>query len=130
AAPRPAAFPHAIPLPGGAAEVFGGLAYRPYQGWFIAFLAEAYRLKGDQDQASELAGKAFQIGSDSHVWVVTGWARHSFGRIALSCGDLAEAEKQLSEALRIFDSITSRYEMASLHMAPPSLGPPTPPPPP
>jgi DNA-binding NtrC family response regulator/tetratricopeptide (TPR) repeat protein/ABC-type dipeptide/oligopeptide/nickel transport system ATPase component len=106
----------AIPLLERAAAMFGRLGYRPYQGWFTAFLAEAYRIKGDQDQASELAGKAFQIGSDSRVWVVTGWARHSFGRIALCCGDLAEAEKQLLEALRIFDSIQSRYEMACAHM--------------
>jgi transcriptional regulator with AAA-type ATPase domain/tetratricopeptide (TPR) repeat protein/ABC-type dipeptide/oligopeptide/nickel transport system ATPase component len=109
-------FAHAIPFLERAAKQFGQWGYRPYQGWFSAFLAEAYRLKGELDQAWEVASKALQIGSDSQVWVVMGWARHSLGRIAHGRGALSEAAKQLDEALRIFETIQSRYETGCTHM--------------
>jgi tetratricopeptide (TPR) repeat protein len=109
-------FAHAIPLLERAARQFGQWGYRPYQGWFSAFLGEAYRLKGELDQAWEVASKALQIGSDSRVWVVMGWARHSLGRIAQARGAFSEADEHLAEALRIFETIQSRYETGCTHM--------------
>jgi tetratricopeptide (TPR) repeat protein len=106
----------AISLLERAAGQFGRFGYRPLQGWFTAFLAEAYRSSGQLDVAREVATKALQIATDSGVRVATGWARLSLGRIANATGAHAEAESHLKAALRTFASTQSRSEMGRTQM--------------
>jgi tetratricopeptide (TPR) repeat protein len=106
----------AISLLERAAGQFGRFGYRPLQGWFTAFLAEAYRSSGQLDVAREVATKALQIATDSRVRVATGWARLSLGRIANATGAHAEAESHLKAALRTFASTQSRSEMGRTQM--------------
>ena len=98
----------AISLLERAAGQFGRFGYRPLQGWFTAFLAEAYRISGQLDVARELAAQALQIATDSRVRVATGWAHLSLGRIANATRAHAEAEAHLKVALDTFASIQSR----------------------
>ncbi len=106
----------AIPLLEQATKQFARIGYRPFQAWFSAFLAEAYRLNGEFDRAIELASKALDIAEQARVGVAVGWARHCLGKIARLRGELAEAEAHLEEAHRTFDTIQSRYEMGRTEM--------------
>lgn len=106
----------AISLLERAAGQFGRFGYRPLQGWFTAFLAEAYRISGQLDVAREVATKALQIATDSRMRVAIGWARLSLGRIAIATGAHAEAETHLKAALRNFASTQSRSEMGRTQM--------------
>jgi Flp pilus assembly protein TadD len=99
-----------------AAGQFGRFGYRPLQGWFTAFLAEAYRISGQLDVAREVATKALQIATDSRLRVVIGWARLSLGRTAIATGAHAEAETHLKAALSNFASTPSRSEMGRTQM--------------
>ena len=102
----------AIPLLEGSVKLFAQWGYRALQGWFGAFLAEAFRAKGDLERALEYAGRALQIGTDAGIAVVRGWAQHSLGRISQGRNSLTEAADWLDLALETFGSIHSRYEMA------------------
>jgi DNA-binding NtrC family response regulator/tetratricopeptide (TPR) repeat protein len=106
----------AIPLLEQVAAQFSRFGYRPLQGWFTAFLAEAYRISGQFDVAREVATKSLQIATDSQVGVATGWARLSLGRIANATRAHAEAESHLKTALDTFAGIQSRYEMGRTQM--------------
>ena len=106
----------AISLLERAAGQFGRFGYRPLQGWFTAFLADAYRIGGQLDVAREVATKALQIATDSRVRIATGWARRSLGRIANATGAHEEAEAHLREALKTFASTQTRSEMGRTEM--------------
>ena len=106
----------AISLLERAAGQFGRFGYRPFQGWFTAFLAEAYRIGGQLDLARDVALKSLQIATDARVQVATGWARLSLGRIANAECAHAEAEGHLKDALGTFASIQSRYETGRTQM--------------
>ncbi|MGH7303510.1 MAG: ATP-binding protein, partial [Candidatus Rokuibacteriota bacterium] len=95
-----------------AVKLFAQFGYRPLQGWFTAFLAEAYRLEGQPELARDAARKSLQIATDARVRVAEGWARLVLGRIAIGAGAHGEAEEHLREALAAFDAVHSRYEMA------------------
>jgi tetratricopeptide (TPR) repeat protein len=106
----------AIPLLEQVAAEFSRFGYRPLQGWFTAFLAEAYRIGGQFDVAREVATKSMQIATDSNVRVAIGWARLSLGRIANAMRVHAEAESHLRTALDTFAGIQSKYEMGRTQM--------------
>jgi tetratricopeptide (TPR) repeat protein len=96
--------------------MLGKLGYRPLQGWFAAFLAEAHRLEGQLDLARDVARKSLQIATDAQVRVAEGWARLALGRIAIDAGAHAEAEEHLGGAQASFEAVHSRYELARARM--------------
>jgi len=102
----------AIPLLEDSVRQFAQWRYRVLEGWFGAFLAEAFREKGQLDSGLEFARRALQIATDAGIDVVSGWARSSLGRIAQVRGALTEAEDWFNQALESFNAMGSRYEMA------------------
>jgi transcriptional regulator with AAA-type ATPase domain/tetratricopeptide (TPR) repeat protein len=99
-----------------AVKLLAQLGYRPLQGWFTAFLAEAYRLEGQPELARNAARKGLQVAADSRVRVAEGWARLGLGRIAIGAGAHAEAEEHLREARAAFEAVHSRYELGRTGM--------------
>jgi len=97
-------------------KLFGQFGYRPLQGWFTAFLAEAHRLEGQLDLARDVARRSLQIATDAHVRVAEGWAKLVLGRIAIDAGAHADAEQHLGSALAAFEGAHSRYEMGRTQM--------------
>jgi tetratricopeptide (TPR) repeat protein len=97
-------------------KLLAQLGYRPLQGWFTAFLAEAYRLEGQPELARNAARKGLQVAADSRVRVAEGWARLGLGRIAIGAGAHAEAEEHLREARAAFEAVHSRYELGRTGM--------------
>jgi tetratricopeptide (TPR) repeat protein len=97
-------------------RLLGQFGYRPLQGWFLAFLAEAHRLEGQLDLARDVANKSLQIAADAQVRVAEGWARLALGRIAIDAGAHAEAEAHLEAARASFEAVHSRYELARTQM--------------
>jgi transcriptional regulator with AAA-type ATPase domain/tetratricopeptide (TPR) repeat protein len=104
-----AALEQAIPL----VRRFG---LRAYEGWFTAFLAEAYRLLGHLERAEVLSASACEIATEANFPVALGWAQLSLGRIAAARNDLMAAAARLDEALATFTTTHSRYECARTHM--------------
>jgi tetratricopeptide (TPR) repeat protein len=99
-----------------AVKLLAQFGYRPFQGWFTAFLAEAHRLDGQPELARDVARKSLQIAADSRVRVAEGWARLALGRIAIGAGAHGEAEEHLREALATFVAVHSRYELGRTQM--------------
>ncbi|MGH7320894.1 MAG: sigma 54-interacting transcriptional regulator [Candidatus Rokuibacteriota bacterium] len=86
------------------------------QGWFTAYLADAYRLGRQHGTARELAGQAATLTRDARSVYGSGLARRVQGRIALDLGDLSEAEARLNEALDLFGSVPARHDVARTHL--------------
>jgi len=104
-----AALEQAIPL----VQRFG---LRAYEGWFTAFLAEAYRLAGRLERAEVLSSSALQIATEASFPLAVAWAQLSLGRIAAARHDLPAATARLDEALAAFTTTHSHYERARTHM--------------
>src|SRR4030095_902242 len=86
-------------------RLLGQFGYRPLQGWFLAFLAEAHRLEGQLDLARDVANKSLQIATDAQVRVAEGWARLPRGGVAIDAGAHAEAEEHLAAARAAFAAV-------------------------
>jgi tetratricopeptide (TPR) repeat protein len=94
-----------------AVERFERFGYRPLQAWFAAFLAEAYRLDGRSEPARRAAEESLAIALETAVPPAAGWAWLVLGRLANDAGRHAEAEGHLREALAVFTSTHSQYEI-------------------
>jgi len=89
---------------------------KAFEGWFTTFLAEANRLEGRLDRASELAETGLRIATEASFCVAVGWAQLSLGRTAAARHDLPAATSWLDTALTTFTAAHSRYECARTHM--------------
>jgi class 3 adenylate cyclase/tetratricopeptide (TPR) repeat protein len=85
---------------------------RQLQGWFSAFLAEAYLRSGRPGEASTLAEQALAVTRETRFWYGVGLAQRSVGMIARELGRLAEAEEHLREAVEGFRSHRVPFEVA------------------
>jgi class 3 adenylate cyclase/tetratricopeptide (TPR) repeat protein len=85
---------------------------RQLQGWFSAFLAEAYLRSGRSGEASTLAQQALAVTREARFWYGVGLAQRSVGMIARELGKLAEAEESLREAIEGFRAHRVPFEVA------------------
>ncbi len=106
----------AIPLLEQAVQDMNRLHYRQVEGWFTAYLSEAYLLTGQHEKAREIGRQALEIARGVRFSYAVGLAQSALGRIALASGDRTEAETNLHDALQTFDSIQARYELARTHL--------------
>jgi tetratricopeptide (TPR) repeat protein len=85
-------------------------------GLFTVLLGEAQRATSELDRAAMLAREGLEITSRTHWPFGVGWAHRVLGRIAQAEGDLREGETRLREALRAFESMEGRYDVARAHL--------------
>ena len=97
-------------------ESMSRFGFRSMQSWSQALLAEAHRMLDNLARARELASQALDISQDIKYWYGVGVAQHTLGRIALSEGSLADAERFLHEAQQTFATIQCRYWVARNHL--------------
>jgi tetratricopeptide (TPR) repeat protein len=97
-------------------ESLSRFGFRSMQSWSQAMLAEAHRMLDNLARAHELASQALDISQDIKYWFGVGVAQHTLGRIALSEGSLADAERFLHEAQQTFATIQCRYWVARNHL--------------
>ena len=102
----------AIPVLEAAALQHGAFPFPQFQGWFTAFLAEAYRLDGQLERAHATAREALEITRASRSLYGVGLALRALGRIQLAAGTPVEALATLEEALRTFEDMQGRYDAA------------------
>lgn len=98
----------AIPLLEAAVLQFGQYEFRPLEGWFTIFLAEAYLLKGDIAKARDLSLHGLPVARGAKFIYAVGWAQRALGRIARVSGTPSEAEGHFKEALGTFESTQAR----------------------
>jgi tetratricopeptide (TPR) repeat protein len=79
---------------------------------FTIFLAEADRLLGRTDRASDRARHGLDVATRSEAGLAIGWAQRILGRIAMARGALDAAGTHLKESRRVFESIEARHEVA------------------
>ncbi|HWM90071.1 MAG TPA: adenylate/guanylate cyclase domain-containing protein [Thermoanaerobaculia bacterium] len=89
---------------------------RQLQGWFSAFLADAYLRASRPAEGGEMARQALEVTQGSRFWYGAGLARRVLGRIACTLGHHAEAEDHLREALEGFRSLGVPFEVARTHL--------------
>ncbi len=106
----------AIPLLEGSVERLGQFRYRPFQGWFSVFLAEAVRQERHVERARDLAMQGLVVTRDANFRTGIGWAQQALGRIAHDRGDFDAAATHLAAALGIFTASHSRYELGRTHL--------------
>ena len=106
----------AIPLLERSVEQLARFRYRPFQGWFSVFLAEACRRERRLERAEDLALQGLVITRDANFRTGFGWAQQALGRIAESRGAFAEAEARLTAARETFTATRSRYELARTYL--------------
>ena len=95
----------AIPSLEAAVQQHGAFPFPQFQGWFTAFLAEAYRLDGQLERAHATAREALEITRASRSLYGVGLALRALGRIQLAAGRPAEALATLEEALGTFEGM-------------------------
>ena len=102
----------AIPLLEQSVEQLGQFRFPQFQGWFMAYLADAYSLNHRTELASNLASRALGITRASGFLYGVGCAKRALGRIALRQAKLDDAEATLREAANTFASVHARHEVA------------------
>lgn len=102
----------ALPLLERAVEQIGQFEFRPLQGWFTAFLAEAWLARGELERARAQATRALELTRDAQFVYGSGWAQRTLGRIATAEGAHAEARRYLDQAGATFESLHARYDVA------------------
>ena len=83
-----------------------------FQGWFTAFLADAYRLDGQLERAHATAREALDVCRAAGSPYGVGMALRALGRLQLAAGTPAEAMATLQEAVATFEAIRARYDTA------------------
>ena len=106
----------AIPPLESSVQRLGQFRYRPFQGWFSVFLAEAVRQERRVERAWDLAMQGLVVTRDANFRTGIGWAEQALGRIAQDRGDLDAAAAHLDAALGIFTASHSRYELGRTHL--------------
>jgi class 3 adenylate cyclase/tetratricopeptide (TPR) repeat protein len=106
----------ALPLLEQAVQRFVQFQFRPFAGWFMALLAEAYRCTQRLDQAQESAQQGLDIARAAHHGYGIGWAQRALGRAAQDRGLRTEAASYLQEALQTFVSIQMPFEAGRSHL--------------
>jgi tetratricopeptide (TPR) repeat protein len=108
---------HAIPVLEQAVQQLGQFRFRQLQGWFTAWLSEAYLLNGQIEKARELAVEGLELTRKIKYWWGVGLAQRALGRIAQASGALSDTETHLTEALQAFALIQARFEVGRIHLA-------------
>jgi tetratricopeptide (TPR) repeat protein len=85
---------------------------RQLQGWFSAFLAEAYLLSGRTGEAFPIAEQAIAVTLEARFWYGLGLAQRGLGMICRVQGRFDEARTHLREALEGFRSHRVPFEVA------------------
>ena len=106
----------AIPALAGAVQQYGAFPFLQFQGWFTAFLAEAYRLDGQLERARVTAREALEITRATRSLYGVGLALRALGRIELAAGSPGEAIALLEEALVMFEGMQGRYDAARVRL--------------
>jgi transcriptional regulator with AAA-type ATPase domain/tetratricopeptide (TPR) repeat protein len=102
----------AIPALETAVQQHGVFRFPQFQGWFTAFLADAYRLDGRREQALASAHEALEITRAARSPYGVGLALRALGRVQLATGALSKAVATLHEAVATFEAIQARYDVA------------------
>ena len=94
----------------------GGYRYRQIDGMFRALLSEAYLAKDDREHARAIGAQALAIARAGGWGVAIGYAERAVGRLALTLGELDDAEAALERAVRTFADIEARAQVARSHV--------------
>jgi tetratricopeptide (TPR) repeat protein len=101
----------AIALLERAMQRLGEFRYRPFQGWFAVFLAEALRQGQELEKALDVVQQGLVISRDSGFQIGVGWAQQVLARIAHQRGNVIAATAYLAQARETFTALHSRYEL-------------------
>jgi tetratricopeptide (TPR) repeat protein len=97
-------------------ELLEAMRYSRLVGWFRGWLATAWLLAGDPVRARDQAQLGLQISTQTGFTWAVGVAQRALGTIARAEGDEHEALRYLTEALRTFQQIESRFDAACTHL--------------
>jgi len=94
----------------GQLECSGGFRY--LLGYFTAVLAEAYLAMAQPVRARATAERALELARAARWLAGVGWAERALGRIILEKGDPAEAMAHFDTAIRAFEEVQARFQVA------------------
>ena len=106
----------AMPALEASVQQHGAFPFPQFQGWFTAFLADAYRLDGRRERALSTAREALGITRAARSPYGVGLALRALGRVQLAVGALPEATSTLHEAGAAFEAMQARYDAARVWM--------------
>jgi DNA-binding NtrC family response regulator/tetratricopeptide (TPR) repeat protein len=106
----------AIPALETAVRQCGAFRFPQFQGWFTAFLADAYRAAGRPEPALAAAGEGLAISRAARSAYGEALALRALGRAQLAGGACAAATATLEEAGAAFEAIQARYDAARVQV--------------
>ena len=107
----------AVRLLENAVQQLSRFRFRQLEGWFTAWLSEAFLLNGQIEKALQLASQGLEITRPVKDWYGVGLAQRALGRIAQASGRLSQAEMHLKEAIETFASIPARFEVGRTYLS-------------
>jgi tetratricopeptide (TPR) repeat protein len=107
----------AIPALEAAVQQHGAFPFPQFQGWFTAFLAEAYGLDGQLERAHATAREALEISQTARSLYGVALALRALGRVQLAAGAPRDATVALEEARKALESMQARYDAARVQLA-------------
>lgn len=73
-------------------------------------IAETYARLGESDRARTLLVEARRLGADAQFPTSVAWADRALGRLDAAAGAHADAERHLTTAARLFETMEARVE--------------------
>jgi class 3 adenylate cyclase/transcriptional regulator with XRE-family HTH domain/tetratricopeptide (TPR) repeat protein len=107
---------HAIQLLDQSIELLAAMRYSRLVGWFKGWLAEALLLHGDLARGLVESTLGTSISRETGFTWAVGLSQRAMGRVERARGNLAEAERWLTEALKTFEAIHSRFDAGRTHL--------------
>ena len=86
------------------------IGFRPFEGLFLAYLAEAQTGAGLTELALSTAELGIEAARRFNYPLGEGWARRAWAHAAAAEGRLADADAAAEEAKRVFTRIGARFE--------------------
>ena len=99
-----------------ASELMGQAGMQQLEGWFSAFLGEAWIATGELEKAEAAAEHGLKASEEANFLYGVGLAQGSLGRVALDAGKLDVAREWLQKARARFSELEVPFEVARLDL--------------
>jgi tetratricopeptide (TPR) repeat protein len=87
------------------------IGFRPFEGLFLAYQAEAQRRAGQIEEAVRTAERGIEAARNFGYPLGEAWAYRAKGRALSAMESVSEAQAALAESIRVFTMIGAQHEV-------------------
>jgi class 3 adenylate cyclase/transcriptional regulator with XRE-family HTH domain/tetratricopeptide (TPR) repeat protein len=97
-------------------ELLATMRYSRLVGWFKGWIAEALLLQDDLARAHIEAMLGIGISRETGFTWAVGLSQRAMGRVERASGNLADSERWLTDALKTFETVQSRFDVGRTYL--------------